>query len=59
MLRVRFRAPTFDAAQKVLAAMWTPGPLIWWLPAAVTGAELYLAISIIGNMQSKFIYFNF
>jgi hypothetical protein len=31
----------------------------WWLPATVTGLALYLAISSIGNVQSKFIYFNF
>ena len=31
----------------------------WWVPAAVTGIALYLAISSIGNVQSKFIYFNF
>jgi hypothetical protein len=31
----------------------------WWLPAAVTGAALYVAVSSIGHVPSKFIYFNF
>ena len=31
----------------------------WWRPAAVTGVALYLAISSIGNVATKFIYFNF
>jgi D-alanyl-lipoteichoic acid acyltransferase DltB (MBOAT superfamily) len=31
----------------------------FWLPAVVTAALLYLAITSIGSMQSKFIYFNF
>ena len=31
----------------------------WWLPAVVTGLALYFAISSIGNVESKFIYFNF
>ncbi len=34
-------------------------PARWWLPATVTGAALYLAITSIGNVASKFIYFNF
>jgi D-alanyl-lipoteichoic acid acyltransferase DltB (MBOAT superfamily) len=36
-----------------------PHPGRWWLPAAVTGIALYLAISSIGNVETKFIYFNF
>lgn len=36
-----------------------PAPSRWWVPATVTGLALYLAISSIGNLQSKFIYFNF
>lgn len=31
----------------------------WWLPAAVAGMALYLAISSIGSIETKFIYFNF
>jgi len=31
----------------------------WWVPATVTGIALYLAISSIGNVETKFIYFNF
>lgn len=31
----------------------------WWLPATVTGLALYLAMSSIGSVESKFIYFNF
>ena len=31
----------------------------WWLPAAVAGMALYFAVSGIGNVESKFIYFNF
>ena len=31
----------------------------WWLPAAVTGVALYLALSSIGSVETKFIYFNF
>ena len=42
-----------------LRARSTNARPIWWLPAAVTGAAMYLAISSIGNIQSKFIYFNF
>jgi alginate O-acetyltransferase complex protein AlgI len=37
----------------------SPAPGRWWMPAAVTGAALYMAITSIGNVQSKFIYFNF
>ncbi len=112
VLWVVFRAPNFAVAERMLTAMWVPGPLTlgaiaylnmpyvtylfpilvwvvaltapnstvlahrlrrgrwraagraaptpqWWLPAAVTGAALYLAISSIRNIQSKFIYFNF
>ena len=36
-----------------------PQPIRRWLPAAVTGAALYFAISSIGNVETKFIYFNF
>lgn len=36
-----------------------PVPPRWWVPATVTGLALYLAVSSLGNMQSKFIYFNF
>ena len=31
----------------------------WWLPAVVTGMALYFAVSSIGNVETKFIYFNF
>ena len=41
------------------ASSFRGGGRRWWLPAAVTGIALYLAISSIGNVQSKFIYFNF
>jgi D-alanyl-lipoteichoic acid acyltransferase DltB (MBOAT superfamily) len=42
-----------------LHAATSPRQGRWWLPAAVTGVALYIAITSIGNMQSKFIYFNF
>jgi D-alanyl-lipoteichoic acid acyltransferase DltB (MBOAT superfamily) len=50
----RLRRGRLLAARRPLAAAGR-----WWLPAAVTGAALYIAISSIGNVQSKFIYFNF
>jgi D-alanyl-lipoteichoic acid acyltransferase DltB (MBOAT superfamily) len=34
-------------------------PRRMWVPAAVTGMLLYIAIASIGSTQSKFIYFNF
>ena len=30
-----------------------------WIPAAVTGAALYFAVTSIGTVKSQFIYFNF
>ena len=43
----------------VPATSRTPQRPQWWLPAAVTGTALYLAVSSIGNVETKFIYFNF
>jgi hypothetical protein len=34
-------------------------PMARWIPAALTGAALYLAIASIAKVQSEFIYFNF